>query len=154
MRLAAWPLLVLEALIALVLFAIMLLTGVDVIGRYGFNRPVGGADEVIATGMALLIFGSLPIVALRSEQITIDTAVGWLGERARDVQARLVNLIGAAVLAYLAWRLVGLAERMSRSGEHSSLLHISYGALAYVLAALAAVAALATLSLVFRRRQA
>ena len=154
MRFAAWPLRLLEALIALVLFAIMVLTGVDVVGRYVFSRPVAGADELIAAGMALLIFASLPLVTLRSEQITIDSAVGLLSARAKAIQSRLVNLVGAVVLGYLAWRLLGMAEKMTRTGEHSSLLHISYGMLSYVLAAMAALSALVTLSLVLRRRQA
>lgn len=154
MRFAAWPFRLLEALIALVLFAIMVLTGVDVVGRYVFNRPVAGADELIAAGMALLIFASLPIVTLKSEQITIDTAVGLLSGPAKEIQSRLANLVGAVVLGYLAWRLFGMGEKMVRTGEHSSLLHIPYGVLSYVLAAMAAVSALVTLSLVLRRRRA
>lgn len=149
----AWPLLALKAVIAVVLFAIMILTGVDVVGRYVFGRPVGGADELIATGMALLIFGSLPIVQLRNEQITIDTGVGLLKGRARDLQARLVSLVGTVVLGYLAWRLFVLGQKMASSGERTSLLHVPYGTLAYTLAAMAAISALVTLALVFRPRQ-
>ena len=152
MPLAAWPLLLLKAAIAIVLFAIMVLTGFDVIGRYVFSRPVGGADEMIAVGMAIVIFGSLPMVALRSEQITIDTAAGMLKGRARDLQARLVNLVGAVVLGYLAWRLLALALKFSRTSEHSSLLHIPYDVVSYMLATMAAFSALVTLFLVLRPR--
>jgi len=142
----------LEVVIAVVLFAIMVLTGVDVVGRYVFSRPVSGADELIAAGMALLIFGSLPIVALRNEQITIDTVTSLLRGAVKDIQVRLVNLASAVILAYLAYRLFALAQKMSRTGEHSSLLHIPHGVLAYVLAAMAAISAVVTLVLVFRRR--
>jgi TRAP-type C4-dicarboxylate transport system permease small subunit len=148
----AWATFVLKTAIAAVLFAIMVLTGVDVVGRYLFARPVSGADELIAAGMALLIFGSLPIVALRHEHINIDTAVSLLKGWQRDLQRRLVDLIGATVLAYLAWRLLALAQKMSAVGERSSLLHIPHGALAYALAVMAGVSALVTLVLVFRRR--
>lgn len=148
-----WALLILKAVIAVVLFAIMALTGVDVVGRYLFGRPVDGADELIAAGMALLIFGSLPIVALRGEHISIDTAVGLLKGRVRNVQQRLVDLIGAAVLGFLAWRLGVLAQKLSTVGEHSSLMHIPHGTLAYALAIMAGISAFVTLALVFRRPQ-
>jgi TRAP-type C4-dicarboxylate transport system permease small subunit len=142
----------LELVIAVVLFGIMVLTGVDVIGRYIFSRPVSGADELIATGMALLIFGSLPIVALRNEHITIDTVTGLMRGTVKELQVRLVNLVSAVVLSFLAYRLLALAEKMSRTGEHSSLMHIPHGVLAYGLAAMAAISAVVTLALVFRRR--
>ena len=148
---AGWLLLGLKATIAIVLFAIMLLTGIDVVGRYIFSRPVGGADEIIAAGMAILIFGSLPLVALRSEQITIDSAAGMLRGALRQAQVWLVGLTGAVVLAFLAYRLYALAEKMSRSGEHSSALHISHGMLAYLLAVMAATAAVVTLGLLLRK---
>jgi TRAP-type C4-dicarboxylate transport system permease small subunit len=142
----------LELLIAVVLFAIMVLTGVDVIGRYVFGRPISGADELIAAGMALIIFGSLPIVALRTEHIAIDTVSGLMRGPVKELQARLVQLISALVLGFLAYRLLAIGEKMSRTGEHSSLLHLPHGVLAYVLAAMAAAAAVVTLALVFRRR--
>jgi TRAP-type transport system small permease protein len=142
----------LELVIAVVLFAIMVLTGADVIGRYVFSRPIGGTDELIAAGMAILIFGSLPIVALRNEHITIDTVTGLMRGAVKEIQARLVNLVSALALAFLAYRLLAIAEKMSRTGEHSSLLHIPHGALAYVLAAMAGISAVVTLALVFRRR--
>jgi TRAP-type C4-dicarboxylate transport system permease small subunit len=142
----------LELVIAVVLFGIMVLTGADVIGRYVFSRPISGTDELIGAGMAILIFGCLPIVALRNEHITIDTVTGLMRAAVKEIQARLVNLVSAAVLAYLAYRLLAIGEKMSRTGEHSSLLHIPHGVLAYGLGVMAAISALVTLALVFRRR--
>jgi TRAP-type C4-dicarboxylate transport system permease small subunit len=142
----------LELVIAVVLFAIMVLTGVDVVGRYVFSRPISGADELIGAGMAILIFGSLPLVALRDEQITIDTVSGLMRGAVKAIQARLVHLASALILGYLAYRLFAIGEKMARTGEHSSLLHIPHGVLAYVLAVMAAISALVTLVLVFRRR--
>lgn len=150
-RLAAWLLFTLKGVIAIVLFAIMVLTGIDVIGRYLFSRPVPGANEMIAAGMAILIFGSLPLVALRAEHITIDSVSGLLRGAARKAQVKLVHAIGAGVLGYLAYRLLVLGEKMTRSGEHSSMLHVPYGLLAYLLAAMAAVSALVTFGLLFRK---
>jgi TRAP-type C4-dicarboxylate transport system permease small subunit len=138
----------LKVFMAFVLFAMMMLTGIDVVGRYFLNSPVGGADELIATGMALLIFGSLPLVAARSEQITVDIVSTFTGALARSVQRAVVNLIGAVVLGYLGYQLFVLAGKMLQRADHSTYLQIPYAPLVYFMAAAAGLAALATLVLV------
>ena len=57
---------------ALILACIMLLTCLDVAGRYLLTMPVPGALEVTEIMMGALIFASLPLVTLRNEQVTID----------------------------------------------------------------------------------
>ena len=52
----------LGGLAALVLMALMLLTCVDVAGRYFLNRPVTGGLEVTEILLALVIFAGVPLV--------------------------------------------------------------------------------------------
>ena len=42
----------------------VLLTCVDVVGRYFLNRPLTGAFELTEHAMGALVFSSLPLVAL------------------------------------------------------------------------------------------
>ena len=56
-----------------VLFVMMMLTTVDVFGRYVLNKPVAGAFEVTEMMLAALIYCGLPLVSQRREHIVIDT---------------------------------------------------------------------------------
>ena len=62
----------LNVFVAVVLFALMTLRCVDVAGRYGFNAPVPGASELTGLGLALLIFGALPIITAHSEHVSVS----------------------------------------------------------------------------------
>lgn len=140
---------VLEIAMALVLFALMALTCVDVVGRYFLRAPVIGSDELIALGMAVIIFGGLPLVAARREQITVDILDAWFRAAPRRVALRdwAVALVSAVALAYLSLRLGQLAGRQFSGGDYSTLLRIPYGPVSAFMSAAAAVAALVTLVL-------
>ena len=60
---------VLEVLSSIVLCAMMLLTFVDVLGRYIFSAPVFGAAEMISTMLALTIFMGLGLANARDRHI-------------------------------------------------------------------------------------
>ncbi len=138
----ATPLHVLQFAMGVVLFAVMLLTGVDVIGRYLFNRPVLGADEYIAYGMAIIIFGGLPLTSLRNEQITADFASGVLRGTARQIARRFAQLFAAVVLGYLATRLYVLAGKQVTNLDGSTMLRLPYAPLGYFMTVMAAVSAI------------
>ncbi len=144
-------LLALQSAVAAVMFALMALTGVDVVGRYVFNRPVLGTDEIVAYGMAIIIFGGLPLATLRAEQITADFAAGWLRNVARGLFFRFSNLFAAVTLGFLAWRLMILAGRQLDKGDGSTLLQIPYAPLGYFMCLMAAVSALASVWLAIAR---
>jgi TRAP-type C4-dicarboxylate transport system permease small subunit len=145
------PLLALQGVVGAAMFALMALTGIDVVGRYLFNRPVLGTDEIVAYGMALIIFGGLPLATLRDEQITADFAAGWLRSVARGLFARFANLFAAVALAFLAWRLLLLAEKQIAKGDGSTLLQLPYAPLCYFMALMAAVSGLSSLWLALTR---
>ena len=58
---------------ASVLFLMMLITAVDVAGRYVFNKPLPGGFELTELLLAALIYCGLPLVSARREHIVIDT---------------------------------------------------------------------------------
>lgn len=128
----------LKSSMALLLLFMALLTGADVIGRYGFNRPISGTDEMIAASMALLIFGSLPLVTLQNGQITVDIGAGLLRGGAKRVQYVLVNIFGTVVLGFLALQLWRLAGKAMHNSDYSSMLHIPFGPIIYMMATMSA----------------
>ncbi|HSH57106.1 MAG TPA: TRAP transporter small permease, partial [Halomonas sp.] len=64
--------LILEGVAGATLFGMMLLTTVDVIGRYFFNAPILGAVELTQLMLAALVFLSLPVVCWRQEHVSVD----------------------------------------------------------------------------------
>ena len=63
----------LGAISGAVLFLMMLLTAIDVAGRYVFNKPLQGGLELTEMMLAALIYCGLPLVSKRREHIVIDT---------------------------------------------------------------------------------
>ena len=57
---------------SLVLFALMVMTCIDVIGRYFFNSPLDGATELTQLMMGLIVFAILPTVCYREEHVSVD----------------------------------------------------------------------------------
>jgi TRAP-type C4-dicarboxylate transport system permease small subunit len=135
---------------ALVLFFLMGLTAVDVVGRYFFNAPVRGGDELTQIGMALLIFTGLPMITAAEGHVTIglfESHIRGRFRKARDVGA---NLLAASVVALLAWNLARLAQRFGRLGDETLFLKTPLAPIAWVLCGLAVLTAMVLLHLAWR----
>lgn len=63
---------VLENFSSIVIFVMMILTFVDVVGRYLFNSPIFGASEMISALLALTIFAGLGVTNARDEHIVVE----------------------------------------------------------------------------------
>lgn len=63
---------ILGGLAATFLLVLMLITLVDVVGRYGFNSPVNGSFEITELLLAAIIFSALPLVVAKDQNITVD----------------------------------------------------------------------------------
>ena len=75
----------LGGLMAIALVAMMLLTVVDVVGRYVFNHPVPGSSEIIEYLLATLVFGTLPIASAYEEHIVVDILDFLFKGRAKEI---------------------------------------------------------------------
>jgi len=87
------------------LFAMMLLTFVDVIGRYVFLAPLPAAYEIISLIMPCIIFCSLPLTVLRETHVTVDLLDSFLPYTIKRLQVLVVNVVSALALALVSWRL-------------------------------------------------
>jgi TRAP-type C4-dicarboxylate transport system permease small subunit len=140
---------VLGLLAAAILFFMMLLTAVDVIGRYLFNTPVNGGFEVTEIMLAALIYCGLPLVSARREHIVIDTFDPFFSrgfKRTLDVIAEILCTIafgGVAILIFLR------AERIAAYGDTTNVLKLPLAPVAYVMAGMIAITALIHLWLIF-----
>lgn len=133
------------------LAGVTLLTTLDVVGRYLFNRPVRGAFELTEVMMALLIFAALPLVSLRQEHVAVDLLDAWLPAGARRVLHLAVQLVCAAVLGVLGWVMLGHARQSVLDRLETDTLKLPLAPVLYFGAAAIIVAAL--VHLVLTRRQ-
>ena len=130
-------------LAAVALFAIMGLTFVDVIGRKFLGGSVPGSLELTELLMVVVIFTSLPLVALAGEHVVFDSADRWVPPWLLRLQRGVMELFCAAALAGLAWLMWVKAGQLSEYGDTTAQLKLPLGAFVYVMSVLLAVAALA-----------
>jgi TRAP-type transport system small permease protein len=138
---------------ASVLFALMILTCADVIGRYFLSRPIFGAFEITETLLAVLIFAGLPLVTLRNEHVTVDVFDPIAPDWVLHFQHVIACTLGFVSTAYLAYRLWLRAIVMDLGGETTGQIKYKLSYLAYSMSILMALTAVALLVLMFRKQQ-
>jgi len=134
---------VLAVISCLLLFSMMMLTFVDVAGRYIFSAPLPAAYEMIAFVMPGIIFCALPHVNLKEGHVTIDLLDGFIPESVKRWQAVIVNLFSAVALAFVAWRLWVRSRDHLRFGEVTDELYLELWIFSSVMSILCAIATIA-----------
>ncbi len=117
------------------LLCLMLVTFVDVVARYLFNRPIRGAFEVTELTLLVLIFAGLPLVSHADEHVTMDFIDRMLPARAVPVLIRAVHGLVAAVFFFLTWQVLIKAGRIAGYGDTTDVLRIPVGPFVYFMAA-------------------
>ena len=84
---------ILETISSIVIFVMMILTFVDVIGRYGFHEPIFGGTEIISALLALAIFSGLGVINARDDHITVELF--------EDPIRRLISPLGHEIIVQI-----------------------------------------------------
>jgi TRAP-type C4-dicarboxylate transport system permease small subunit len=137
-------------LAAAALFAIMLLTLVDVGGRKLIDRSVPGSLELTELLMVVVIFAALPLVSLAGEHVVFDSLDRVLPAAVRRVQQVVVDLFCALVLAGLAWLMWGKAGEMALYGDVTAQLKLPLGPFVELMSVLCGLTAIVHLLLMLR----
>jgi TRAP-type C4-dicarboxylate transport system permease small subunit len=132
---------VLGAAAALLLFALMMITTVDVIGRYVLNWPLRGGFEITELLLLTLIFAGLPLVSRADEHVTMDFIDSALGARARRLMRRIVEIVCGIIILGLAYRVYVKAGKIAGYGDTTDVLLIPVGPFVYFMALMVAVTA-------------
>lgn len=135
---------------ALALFAIMVLTFVDVGGRKLFDHSLPGALELTELLMVTVIFAALPLVSMRGEHVVFDSLDAWLPRWLRRGQQFVVDLLCAAALAGLAWVMWLKAGQMAEFGDTTAQLKLTLAPFVRLMSLLLAATALVHLVHVLR----
>lgn len=132
-------------LLCVLLFAMVVLTFVDVLGRRLFNTPVYGANDMTEHLMALIVFSGLPLLTAKRGHLSIDLLDGFLLKPSWRPWHKAVDLLIAAILALMAWQFAVAALEALAIDEISPALMIPRAAAYVFMSACSALAAVLAL---------
>ncbi len=131
---AIWLAHVFKSIAAMALFFLMVLTSVDVIGRYVFNSPLTGSTELTEFAVAIVVFAYLPIISWREEHIVVDLLDNLFSKRVQHIRAGIINIIIVVSLIFLGLRIEVLASRSLRYGQVSEYMEVPVGYIMWFIA--------------------
>jgi len=101
--------------VALALIAAV--TFVDVVGRYFFNAPFAFTVEMTQLAMAIVVYFGVGVVTHEDTHINADVVTLRLPPRGRALFALVMNLLAAAFLVLMVWRLWVQADFLREKGD-------------------------------------
>lgn len=129
----------------LVLVAIILMMCISLMGRETGLGEIRGSYEILEAGVAFAIFSFFPICQLHSAHATVDVFTSALPSRVLAILRAFWEVVLAALIVLIAWRLEGGLERYLRNEETTLFLQFpvwwAYGA-SYAAACVAVIVAI------------
>ncbi len=135
---------------AIALFAMMVLTCADVIGRKFFDNSLIGAVELTEIFMLLMIFFALPLASLAGEHIVFDLLDRTLPATLVRWQKLFSHALTGLIMLGAAWVVFERARRTWEYGDVTSALEIRLGPFHDLIAVMLVVTALAHFWLAWR----
>ena len=134
----------LESISCVVIFFMMVLTFIDVIGRYVFHKPIFGGTEIISALLALTIFSGLGVINARDDHITVEL----FEDRFRRLLSPVVYEIVIQVFSVVAMTLIAavLVEHAWESYKINKLTEVLEMPVYYVSGTVAIFAIISVLS--------
>ena len=134
---------------AAVLFLMMIITTVDVFGRYVLNKPLPGGFEMTEMALAVLIYAALPLVSMRREHIVIDTLDTLMSPAFKAFFNKLSDVICCLALSGIGYLIFRRALRVAEYGDTTNVLKLPLAPVAYTMGVMITIAALTHLVLIF-----
>jgi TRAP-type C4-dicarboxylate transport system permease small subunit len=105
-----------------VLTALVILTCISVAGRTVGLGPVNGDFELVEAGVAFAIFAFLPLCQLHGGHATVDVFTSFLPVAASRALVAFWEVVLAAVIVLISWRLFGGMMGKIGNGETTFIL--------------------------------
>lgn len=86
-----------------VLCLMMVLTTIDVMGRYLFDKPVQGTFELTEIMLATIVFCSLAFCQFSKGHISVDIVVSRFSKKSQKTIEMLNYIVTLVVLGLIAW---------------------------------------------------
>ncbi len=124
------------------ILVMMVLTAIDVAGRYFLNAPLFGAFEMTEILMGLVVFAGMPLTTAAREHIVVNFLENVLSARVRLIQAAIGDAVSAVVTGIMTWRIFVRGQGLIEVGETTLLLGVGRGYIAIAMAVLLGVTTL------------
>ncbi|HHU76243.1 MAG TPA: TRAP transporter small permease [Firmicutes bacterium] len=109
---------------AYVLLLLMILTAVDVTGRFFFSKPFRGTFELTELALVLIVLFALGHALLEGRHISIDTVVNRLSAGSRAKVETFVYFVSAIVFALVVWEMCRHANNLKVAGAVTGVLSL------------------------------
>jgi len=111
-----------------------LLTGVDIAGRYAFNKPVQGGAELVELLMGIIVACGVAVTTAADDHISVDTIFGKLPSSGQHVLRVFAGIICTFIFAILAWQGVNGGIDAIDAGKTTSILKVPISPFQFFLA--------------------
>jgi TRAP-type C4-dicarboxylate transport system permease small subunit len=106
------------------LFLMMVLTGLDVTGRYFFNAPVQGSFEITTLFMSIIVALGLSYCALEKAHVRVDIITMNLSQKVQTILDCITNFFSFALCALITWQIIPRAVNMIDANITTLVLRI------------------------------
>jgi TRAP-type C4-dicarboxylate transport system permease small subunit len=148
-RMSQW----MEIAAGIVLIAVMLLIGSDIIGRI-FGYPIPGTYEMVSLAGGLVLGLALPATSRAREHVSADLLLGKLTEKARYFLWMGTRLIGIGMFLLAGYGMVMMGVRLKTAGEVTAVLALPFYHVAYAIGGAFSIQALVLLSQMYESMHA
>jgi TRAP-type C4-dicarboxylate transport system permease small subunit len=107
-----------------VVFALMLITGIDVIGRYLLNRPLLGAFELSELALAIMLLFGWGYNQAEKGHIDIDLLYKRLPHSVQTILDFLIPLLGLSLFVFVSWQAINFTIDSIAWGETTEMLDL------------------------------
>jgi TRAP-type C4-dicarboxylate transport system permease small subunit len=108
----------------LALLIMMILTALDVIGRYFFNRPILGVYELTEFMVLILIFSFIGYTQAHKSHVSVDLFMMFLPGKLRVIIDFITHLLCLMMMALITWMGIVKVKDLMDAGEASPNLGI------------------------------
>ena len=115
---------VLVSIAMIVLVGMMLITVVDVSGRYLLNKPIVGSTEITEVMMVSLSFLALVWCTMKKVHIRLDLLTDYIPPATRTINDTIFFVLGMVLFSFISWQNFLMAKANYIAGYSSWVLHI------------------------------
>ena len=105
---------------------IVLMIVIDVILRYGFDRPLAFSIELVEVALLLVVFFGIAVCTAQRSHVLIEILVMRFPRRLQAITESLVHFLGATLFGIAAWRIFTYAILVKEMGNVTMMLRLPY----------------------------
>ena len=124
---------------------LVLITVIDVLGRYLLSLPLPGTTEITEIILGILIYIGLPYITRDEEHVTVSLFSNYFNSSIIKIQKIVVNFIVSIILFIIARQLYLHGLDLNLYNEITTFLEIPKAPIAYMMAALSIIASIIAL---------